>query len=366
MDLVGSRKRKDGTSDGSDDLTRSAKRSRLDTSNELSAPQQKIPDSQPRRKLTHADYTVGWVCALHIEAAAAVSMLDEEHATLPTIPSDTNTYTFGNIGKHNVVICRLPAAHYGTNNAAIVATHLQRSFRFLRIGLMVGIGGGVPGTLEDVRLGDVVVGTSTTQYDFGKDLIDEVFQRTSLSVRPPQHLATAVSALRTSHERTPATLSSIITDLISEGKIGRHYSNPGQDADQLFDSEYNHVPEMDDCLDCDVSKLVNRHLRPSEQPKIHYGGIASGNRVIKNAQVRDDVSRKLGAICFEMEAAGLIDHFHCLVIRGICDYCDSHKLKNWQRYAAAVAAAYAREFLLITSATESNVGDSLPCDHDSV
>jgi hypothetical protein len=46
-----------------------------------------------------------------------------------------------------------------------------------------------------------------------------------------------------------------------------------------------------------------------------------------------------------MEAAGLMDNFPCLVIRGICDYSDTHKKKNWQPYAAATAAAYAKELL---------------------
>jgi nucleoside phosphorylase len=46
-----------------------------------------------------------------------------------------------------------------------------------------------------------------------------------------------------------------------------------------------------------------------------------------------------------MEAAGLMDNFPCLVIRGICDYADSHKNKQWQGYAAATAAAYAKELL---------------------
>lgn len=48
--------------------------------------------------------------------------------------------------------------------------------------------------------------------------------------------------------------------------------------------------------------------------------------------------------CFEMEAAGLTD-FPCLVIRGICDYADSGKTNDWQEYAAAVAAAFAKELL---------------------
>lgn len=79
---------------------------------------------------------------------------------------------------------------------------------------------------------------------------------------------------------------------------------------------------------------------------IHFGNIASDNKVIKNAIVRDNLSERLGGIhCFETEAAGLMNTFRCLIIRGICDYADSHKDKNWQPYAAATAAAYGKEIL---------------------
>ena len=65
---------------------------------------------------------------------------------------------------------------------------------------------------------------------------------------------------------------------------------------------------------------------------------------MKHGATRDKVSKDLdGALCFEMEAAGLMNHFPCLVIRGICDYADSHKNKQWQGYAAATAAAFAKE-----------------------
>ena len=52
-------------------------------------------------------------------------------------------------------------------------------------------------------------------------------------------------------------------------------------------------------------------------------------------------------ICAEMEAAGLMDTFPCLVIRGICVNADTHKNDRWERYAAAVAAAYMKGLLLI-------------------
>ena len=86
---------------------------------------------------------------------------------------------------------------------------------------------------------------------------------------------------------------------------------------------------------------------------VHYGTIASGNQVIKNAVERDRASAQLGGVlCFEMEAAGLMNTFPCLVIRGICDYSDSHKNDKWQPYAAGIAAAYAKEVLSVVKPVE--------------
>jgi nucleoside phosphorylase len=90
-----------------------------------------------------------------------------------------------------------------------------------------------------------------------------------------------------------------------------------------------------------------------EEVVVHYGTIASGNRVIKSAVERDRISAELGGVlCFEMEAAGLMNNFPCLVIRSICDYADSHRNKKWQAYAAATAAAYAKEVLSVIPTAE--------------
>src|SRR5271156_2344069 len=126
------------------------------------------------RRLRDEDYTVGWVCALPIELAAAAEMLDEEHQDLPQHDNDTNLYTLGRIGEHNVVIACLPAGQIGTNSAAAVAVQMKSKFTSIRFGLMVGIGGGVPNAESDIRLGDVVVSQphmghgGVVQYDFGK------------------------------------------------------------------------------------------------------------------------------------------------------------------------------------------------------
>jgi nucleoside phosphorylase len=72
---------------------------------------------------------------------------------------------------------------------------------------------------------------------------------------------------------------------------------------------------------------------------------------MRDGSTRDTVSAKLGGVlCFEMEAASLMNTFPCLAIRGICDYADSHKNKKWQAYAAATAAtaaACAKEVLSV-------------------
>jgi hypothetical protein len=101
--------------------------------------------------------------------------------------------------------------------------------------------------------------------------------------------------------------------------------------------------------------MVHRKGRKAnEEVTIHYGTIASGNQVIKDAPTRDRLSKELGGVlCFEMEAAGLMNDFPCLVVRGICDYADSHKNKAWQPYAAATAAACAKSILSLVPAVEA-------------
>lgn len=70
-------------------------------------------------------------------------------------------------------------------------------------------------------------------------------------------------------------------------------------------------------------------------------------------------------MCFEMEAAGLMNDFPCLVIRGICDYADSHKNKTWQAYAAATAAACAKDILTIVPALPELVSAPVGRDTES-
>ena len=309
-------------------------------------------------RLRHDDYTVGWMCALPVEMSAAKAMLDEDHLGLQNHPSDDNSYTLGRMGEHNVVIVCLPAGGYGTTSAATVAAQMQSSFRRIRFGLMVGIGGGVPGGENDIRLGDVVVSEpgkgfgGVVQYDYGKVVNEGRFERTGTLDKPPQVLLTAVSTLRGNHNLGISRIQGFLDEMANKypTKIA-DFASYGQENDRLFEAEYDHVGSEDTCGSCDASRVVGRSIRGND-PRVHYGLIASGNRVMKHGGTRDRLAQELGILCFEMEAAGLMDNFKCLVIRGICDYADSHKNKKWQGYAALTAAAYAKELLSVIQASE--------------
>ncbi|KAK3338418.1 purine and uridine phosphorylase [Neurospora tetraspora] len=314
---------------------------------------------------SHSDYTIGWVCALAKEQTAATAMLDIEYEDdLPIPEDDYNIYTRGSIGKHNVVIACLPEGIIGTTAAATVVKEMLRTFPSIRFGLMVGIGGGIPNIQDhDVRLGDVVVSVpqetfpGVVQWDLGK-AEQEGFKRIGSLNHPPNLLLSAVSKLRTRHAMRGPRIPAYLDQLARNWPLlASEYLRSDALRDILFESEYPHDKNKlnNDCQLCDATRIVSREPRAAKM-KIHYGLIASGNQVIKDAMVRDKLNDKLGGnvLCIEMEAAGLMNNFPCLVIRGICDYADAHKNKRWQEHAAAIAAAYAKEFLQEVAPTAVN------------
>jgi nucleoside phosphorylase len=308
-------------------------------------------------------YTVRWISALSIERAAATAMLDERHEkplNFAQPHSDKNSYTWGRIGEHNMVIASLPAEVYGTTSAAATALTMLSSFPHIQIGLMVGIGAGIPRPEQgyDIRLGDIVVsqpnGTSggVVQYDLVKAKENQLENRGFLNM-PPQALLKVIANLQAEHElgssKVPQFLEEMVKrypNLAKSNPRKPSYIHQGFENDQLFEAAYDHV-NGSDCCNCESNRQIKRHERTSMEPEVHYGIIASGNTLVKDVIIRDLLLRLTGekCICFEMEAAGLMNNFPCLVIRGICDYADSHKNDQWQKYAAATVAAYAKELL---------------------
>lgn len=304
-------------------------------------------------------YTVGWICALSTEYTAARQFLDEEHDRPDHVSAhDSNDYTLGKMAGHNVVIAVLPDGEYGVSSATAVAKDMLSSFPNVRVGLMVGIGGGAPTAKNDIRLGDVVVSSRkgsapcVYQYNYGKAIQGRSFETTGFLNQPPVVVRTAVSGLRSKYEDNGHQIDASITEILSrKSRLRQKYSRPSQESDRLYVSNVIH-PEDDErsCKEVcggQTAGLVQRRKRREDEDNttIHYGVIASADQLMKNAMIRDALAKEQKVLCFEMEAAGLMNHFPCLVVRGICDYSDSHKNKEWQGYAAMTAAAYAKDLL---------------------
>ncbi|KAH6867775.1 hypothetical protein B0T10DRAFT_596896 [Thelonectria olida] len=293
-------------------------------------------------------YTIGWICALPGELRASRTMLDQEHGNLMEQPKhDANNYVLGTILGHNVAMLSLPMI--GTNPATSAVKSMRPTFPNLRFVLMVGIGGGIPSKRHDIRLGDVVVsqpdgqGGGVVQYDLGWQEEDGFCRLGSMNM-PPQLLLSTVNTLQ-SDSNPGRSLSKRIKAAADKCEEPEEWDYLGVEQDRLFEPEYPHPGDEPNCEKCSEEKLIKRTPRKVTSPKIHYGNIGSGNRVIKSATERDLIAKKENVICFEMEAAGLMNEFPCLVIRGISDYADSHKNRQWQPYAAIAAAAYARSLL---------------------
>ena len=320
--------------------------------------------------LSFEDYVVGIICALPLERTAVEAMLDELHVPQPTIAGDNNVYSFGSIGKHNVVIASLGAGAYGTVSAAGVANDIRRSFPQLKYSLMVGIAGGMPRPAEDdgdVRLGDIVVGCangvpSIINYNLGKDTVGGFDVRSELG-EPPEALARAVAALRAQHQKSGPTYLMHLSNMLKRNprldrpRLKRDYYNLPDDRDQLF-GEGAEVFRRPRCLrDPPDGLKAEKFIRVAEDdyfdyPEVFLGSIGSADTLMKNVSSRDQTylrvkeQRKAKVLCFEMEASGIVKSWPCLVIRGICDYCDERKNDAWQNFAAATAAAYAKDLLL--------------------
>lgn len=280
-----------------------------------------------------------------------MAMLDEKHPLLRKPDKDSNAYTLGSVSGHNVVIACLPVGEIGTNSAANVVTQMVNTFPSVRFCLMVGIGGGIP---PKVKLGDIVISQPTggypgvVQWDLGKAEHGGQVVLTGSLDKPPRALLTALTKLQSNHELNGHRVDEFLDQMVTKWpRLVPKYTWSARLEDPLHSSNVR-PKTTSDFLTVEES---------GEQPReisIHYGLVASGNQVIKDSATRDRIDKNLGGqvLCVEMEAAGLMDHLPCIVIRGICDYADSQKNKDWQEYAAAIAAAFAKELLESVQSTD--------------
>lgn len=296
-------------------------------------------------------YTVAWLAPLEIEARAAMHMLDKRHdGQFPVQRGDDYIYEAGEACGHNVIIATLPAGQeYGTGSAAALASQVKKTFRNLWFGLLVGVATGLPKlagpSTRDIRLGDVLVALPEGEsagliaYGLGKETAEDGFQLLRgghVLAMTEKVVRAAIGSIRL-HAPDDVPLFLPFFERMKDKEHARGtFADPGQDADQLYETD-----------SLGVSRLAHREYRAdNRRTRVWYGPIGSGDKLMKNASQRDALRDKYGLIGLEMEASGTMNQIPVGVVRGVCDYGDEHKSKEWQPYAAAMAAAYAKAVLV--------------------
>jgi nucleoside phosphorylase len=303
-----------------------------------------------QRPASRRNFEIVLICALPLEADAVEAVFDHHWdddggPPFDKFSGDPNTYSTGTIGRHNVVLAHMPGM--GKANAAFVAANCRASFPNIRLAIIVGICGCAPQTPdgEEIVLGDVIISDGVIQHDLGRQMPERFVRKNTLLDslgRPDFGIRGLLSKLRNlrGRQRLQDRMTDYLAVMQQEPGLAAHY--PGVKHDILFEPTYRHTGDGELCDECGCDgPLVprNRLSQDSPQPAVHFGLIASGDIVLKSGEGRDAISRSEGAIGFEMESAGVWDSLPCVVIKGACDYADSHKVKLWQRYAAATAAA---------------------------
>ncbi|KAJ4223009.1 hypothetical protein NW760_010697 [Fusarium oxysporum] len=313
--------------------------------------------SYPSRPSDRRGFEIAIICALTLEADAIEALFDhhweDDGPPFDKEPGDPNAYSTGVIGRFNVVLAHMPGM--GKVHAATVASNCGKSFPSIKLALVVGICGIVPfGPAKDeIILGDVIISNGVIQYDFGRQLPERFSRKdTLLEVpgRPNVEIRGVLAKLEGLRHRRQlnAKIEGYLAVLQSDPELHAEY--PGAAKDRLFEASYRHTDDQRSCeqLGCNGELVSRSRLSAADvptKPTIHFGLMASGDAVMKSGEDRNRIATAEGIIAFEMEGAGVWDSFPCIIIKGGCDYADSHKSKVWQRYAAATAAACAKAFL---------------------
>lgn len=327
------------------------KKRQPDSTSERTSHSPKTYLRNPRR---YHDYTVAVICVLDFEVLAVQSMLECEHDALPAAKGDRNAYILGELSGHNTVLTWLPGTQ-GKSAAARVVTDLERTFPSARLRLLVGTAGGVPSC--GIHLGDVVVSmpasqsTGVVQYDLGKRMHDR-FVPKGLLYPAPEILTASATSMKNNQTTRFNKIDGILSKLFRRKPAFLKFKRPLSATDILFNADYLHKDDQTTCDKCNKEYMIDRR-EARDKARVHYGLVASGDQVLKCAKIRDDIAHERSEIlCFEMEAAGIQTGSSCIVIRGISNYADSHKNDTWQYYAAAAAAACAKELLEIVPREE--------------
>ncbi|KAL3454410.1 hypothetical protein BJX65DRAFT_301051 [Aspergillus insuetus] len=292
--------------------------------------------------VNRAGFRIAILCALPLEAAAVLPLFDctysgYRYRRLFKLPGDENTYTLGRIGDYD-------------------------SYPGIKLALILGVCGGIPvvqssayptlpaGGRAEIFLGDTIVSHGVVEYDLGTQSPGGFARKDTLMAshgRARQGIRSMVAMMNASRAHLQMDLAHHLRMLQEK----HHATYPGLDKDVLWQPTYDHRPVGCQCSldasDIEEALIARRRISDVEAPlpALHFGIIASGDTVIKSAAYRDQLAVSEDVIGYEMELTGAWENLPCILIKGVADYADSHKSKEWQEYAAASSAACMRALL---------------------
>ncbi|XP_066581858.1 uncharacterized protein [Prorops nasuta] len=276
---------------------------------------------------------------------------------------ESNVYTLGNIGAHRIVSTKLPTV--GHTREAITAagnttTRLLGTFQKVDFVFLVGTGGGVPHYTDynkHVRLGDVVVSYPTLQnkkytyiYCENAKLHEDgsYFFETKEYCPPNLDLQEIAASLKEQTENEingtlPPWKLYLKDGLNSLSNQPEHdFKAPPEESDKLYmaigDRDVIEVAHPTAPADSTDTRSIGC-------PRIHLAPVASGRRIARDDQLRQKFAGRFGALAFDPEMDAVVESIlgNCrdsfAVIRGISDYKDGTRIKEWQPFASLAAAS---------------------------
>ncbi|KAK7791184.1 hypothetical protein R5R35_005389 [Gryllus longicercus] len=279
---------------------------------------------------------------------------------------ESNVYTLGNMGAHRIVCTKLPTVGH-TREAMTAAgnttTRLLGTFQKVDFVFLVGVGGGVPHYTDyskHVRLGDVVISypVEGKKYTYvycesAKSSPHGGFEFETKEYCPPNSGLQEIAAKL----HMQATCNGGVTPWVTYMEDGvnqlkqtdaeHDFSQPSADTDKL----YMAIGEHDLIEVAHPAPSEGMAKRLSGRPRLHLAPVASGRTIAREDQLRQHFSAHTGALAFDSEFDAVIESVlgNCresfMCVRGVADYKDGTRRREWQPYASLAAAAVMKSII---------------------
>ncbi|XP_006620600.1 uncharacterized protein LOC102674931 isoform X2 [Apis dorsata] len=311
--------------------------------------------------------TIAIITAQYCEKLAVDSMIENKETFVRyTTVGESNVYTLGNIGAHRIVCTKLPTVGH-TREAMTAAgnttTRLLGTFQKVDFVFLIGIGGGVPHYTDynkHVRLGDVVISYPTplnNKYIYvycesAKTNENGDYHFETKEYCPPNLCLQEIAANlkhQSENESNPPWQTYLREGLdILTNQTEHDFKSPPPESDKLYMAigerdviEVAHPTAPSDAI----------YKRINGCPRIHLAPIASGRYIARDDQLRQKFAVRFGALAFDTEMDAVVESIlgNCresfAVIRGISDYKDGSRIKEWQPYASLAAASVMKSII---------------------